>query len=747
MSTYPGNPSLSAAVKERVLSTFQQTLMLYKQGRTDEVAQGCGLILRMDPMFDPAKKLLEKARNPAAAINVDSLLTIEPSADPLSEARAAFARRDFQRAVDITTEMLTQDLMNDDARVLNEKARERMEAQPFIEQFTKKVQAAIAAGNANAARADLDKIRSLDPDHPALVSLDEAINRGAAPSFVVDSPAAPSGRAAAQATDFGFTFEEEKSKEAPAPAGFGSFGFAGGSDLSPFSTDTGSTAPITPPAGFSFDAPFAATPAAPEPAAPAGGFSFDAPAPSAPAAAPFSSGAFSFDSPGSAPEKAPGTAEFDFTTASVSTSPDDQAKVQQYLADGDRAFAGGDDQQAIDLWSRIFLIDVTNEEASVRIEKAKARKREGEQKVEGMLTSAIQAFERNDKPGARDRFLEVLRLDPSNATASDYIERINGAMPARGKTVETPMPASPSPANDIFADDLASEGTYEAPAAPAARPATVPAAGAKKTTARTAPAPAAKRALPIIPIIIAAVILLGGIGWFAWSKFSKPSYDTAATQATLKQATVLAQKGQYDLAIAMLQDIKPDDPQHDKALSMIADLQHRKTQSAELVGGRPAAVVYQENLANGKAAFEAHDYDSAKKAFDAAARIKALPPDMKALYDTAAQQVSKLDSAKALFKEGHYQDALTNLQQLQQQDPQNASIKRIVTDAHFNLGAAALTEERLPDAIREFDEVLKNDPNDDLAKRSKGLAERYNGQPKDLLYKIYVKYLPTRKVG
>ena len=148
MSTYPGNPSLSAAVKERVLSTFQQTLMLYKQGRTDEVAQGCGLILRMDPMFDPAKKLLEKARNPAAAINVDSLLTIEPSADPLSEARAAFARRDFQRAVDITTEMLTQDLMNDDARVLNEKARERMEAQPFIEQFTKKVQAAIAAGNA-----------------------------------------------------------------------------------------------------------------------------------------------------------------------------------------------------------------------------------------------------------------------------------------------------------------------------------------------------------------------------------------------------------------------------------------------------------------------------------------------------------------------------------------------------------------------------------------------------------------------
>ena len=729
MSTYPGNASLSSAVKERVLSTFQQTLALYKQGRNDEVAQGCGLILRMDPMFDPAKKLLEKSRNPAAPINVDALLTIEASADPMTDARNAFARRDFQRTLDITTELLTQDLMNDDARVLNEKARERTEAQPFIDQFTKKVDASLAAGNAAAAKADIEKIRSLDPEHPALARLEEAAGHSAAPasSFVIDTPApAPaSGRAAAQATDFGFTFEEEKPKQPPA-GGFGGFSFDSGSGLSPFSTDTGTTAPITPPKGFSFDAP-ASTPL-PQPAAPQppfrGGFSFDSPS-----AAP-------------APEKVPGMAEFDFTTASVATSPDDQAKVQQYLADGDRAFAAGDDQQAIDLWSRIFLIDVTNEEASSRIEKAKTRKREGEQKVEGMLASAIQAFERNDKAGARDRFLEVLRVDPNNPMATDYVGRLNSTFPAR------PAFESTAPATAV-SDDLGAQGTYEAPvippAAPAAKGSAIP-SFAKKTTAKAAPAPV-KRGLPIIPIIIAAIILLGGIGWFAWTKFSKPSANPAATQSIFKQANTLAQKGQYDLAIAMLQDVKPDDPQHDKALSMIADLQHRKTQSAELVSGRPAAVVYQENLANGKAAYEAHDYDAAKKAFDAAARIRALPPDMKALHDTASQQVAKLDAAKALFKEQRYQDALVNLQQLQQQDPQNASIKRIITDAHFNLGAGALTEERLTDAIKEFDEVLKNDPNDDLAKRSKSLAERYNGQPKDLLYKIYVKYLPTRKVG
>src|SRR5215210_6852920 len=128
MASYLGNASLSAAVKERVLSTFQQSVTLFKQGRIDEVVQGCGLILRMDPMFDPAKKLLEKARNPSAPIDVDTLLPAPTSDARLRDARTAMAGRDFQHVVDLTTELLTEDLTNDEARVLNEQAREKIEA-------------------------------------------------------------------------------------------------------------------------------------------------------------------------------------------------------------------------------------------------------------------------------------------------------------------------------------------------------------------------------------------------------------------------------------------------------------------------------------------------------------------------------------------------------------------------------------------------------------------------------------------
>jgi len=746
MSTYPGNVALSNAVKERVVSTFQQTLALYKQGRTDEVVQGCGLILRMDPLFEPAKKLMEKARNPNAPVNVDSLVE-QLTADPIAAAREAMAARNFQKVIDLTTEVLTNDLMNEEARVLNEQAREKLEASPFVDQFVQKAEKAIASGDVARARADIDKIKSLDGDDTAVERLESALAKAkpaaakpaASQSFIVDTPAqAPGGRGAAQASDFGFTFEEEKEKGGGAggqqqqqPA-FGSFSFD-----SPFSTDTGTTPSITPPPGF--DAPAKPTPQ------PAGTFSFDTPPPS-PA---FSSG-FSFDKPpGAAPAAPEKPKEFDFATASIETSPDDQKKIQQYLADGDRAFDAGDHQGAIDLWSRIFLIDVTNELASERIDKAKKKKRESEQKNENLLAAAIQSFDSGDRAGARDKFNLVLKIDPNNTQAQDYLSRLEEVPTEGGATAFAAPFTPPEPPADVFADEIRGGAPLTPPSPPSAGAATtVPIAARKPAAAKTKPASAASSgsAMKAIVAVVVLAIVAGG-GWFAWSKFmAKPKYDPAATDAIFKTATSLSQKGQYDAAIATLQEVKGDDPQHDKALQMMADLQQNKSQTTTTRPAMPTAA-YQDALTSAKASFDARDYDAAKKEFDAAARVKPLPPDMQALYVQASQQVSKLEGAKALFNEQRYQDALTNLQSLQQQDPQNASVRRLIADAHFNIGATDLQNEKLDDAISEFGQVLAIDPNDELAKRSKALAERYNGQPKDLLYKIYVKYLPLRKVA
>ena len=726
MATYPGNASLSSAVKDRVLSTFQQALTLYKQGRSAEVVEGCTLILRMDPVFDPARKLMEKTRNPNAPIDVDSLLPSAAGGDALNDAREALAARDFQRAVDLTSELLRNDFTNEDARLINDTAREKMEAAPFVEQFLRKAEMFTKQGNSAAARAELEKARALDGDHPGISRVAgsapapepaaPSFGFGGSTSFVVDTPPPPPpARNAAQATDFGFTFEEEKQ-----------------------------AGPETPFGGFSFDAPAPAAPPPPPPP-PASGFSFDAPstppapAPPPPAASPFGGG-FSFDTP------ATPSGGFDFAPSPSGLSGDDQRKIQQYLTDGDRAAGAGDYQQAIDLWSRIFLIDVTNDEASQRIENAKAKRREIENRVETIIAAGEQALNARDEETARAKFNEALRLDPGNTSVHDFLERMTKPAGA-GLPAFTPVipPPPPTSRGDIFDDDEGLSGSYDSLRPPDPTP--VPTKKTVKAKAAAAPAPAKSGSRMGVLMTIAAVLVLVAAGWFLWSKYmNKPVYDPTATQAIFRQAGALAKRSRYDQAIAMLREVKPADPQHDKALEMIADLQHKKAQEAEMVNGRPAAVVYDESIAAGRASFDGHDYDAAKTAFDTAARIKPLPADIAAMYSTASQEVAKLEGAKALFGEGKYQEAIAALTPLQQADPQNQSIRRMLTGAHFNLGAAALSEERLSDAMREFDEVLKNDPNDEMAKRSRTLAERYTGQPKDLLYKIYVKYLPLRKV-
>jgi tetratricopeptide (TPR) repeat protein len=694
------------------MSTFRQTIALYKQGRLDEVVAGCGLLLQMDPSFEPARKLLEQAGNPGLPFDADTLLP-QPGGSKMEQARQAMAARDFQLVAQLTNEILSDDLLNDDARILGDEARERLEAGPFIDQFTRRAAQALQSGNVASAKMDLEKARSLDPTHPSVIQIAKEISARdaapprpqASPSFVVDNAPAAGGRSTAQASDFGFTFEEEKAPEV-------SF------------------------SDFSFDAP----------AAPAetnfGNFSFDTPA---------KDQAFSFGAP-TAP-----AAEFDFATASVVSSDDDQKKIDQYLVDGDRAFGSGEYQQAIDLWSRIFLIDVTNDAASERIEKAKAKRRELEQRAEAVLASGIAAFERGDTAKAHADLSEALRLDPNNSSAQDYLDRL-GETVSEGGAVGREQAFIPPPSDDsfdasMFDDEDLSAGSFDAPLMPPDPGTMAPQSAADKkkgkaAAAKAAPKPTARRKLPMGAIlgVVGLLVLLGG-GYFAWTKFS--GSDTAATsgetEATIARATTLAAAGQYDKAIALLREVQPGDPLHDRALVMIADLQQKKSTSAQLIDGIPAQQYYDDKIAAAQTAFEAHDYIGAKTAFEQAMRAKPLTPELKTTYDAAVQQAQKLDAAKALFGERRYTEALASLQPLLEQDPENQNIRRLMVDAHFNLAATALQEERTSEAIKEFDEVLRVDPNDELAKRSRDLAQRYEGEPKDLLYKIYVKYLPLRR--
>lgn len=703
-ASYPGNPVLSTDVKQRVVATFRQAIDLYRQGRIDEVLVGCDFLLKLDPMFDPAKKLLEKARNPSAAVDIDMLARIgDDDGDPLANARAALDERDFQRALELSTAVLRADIQNIEAQTIAQEAQEKIEAAPFVAQFITKARGHLQSGNLSGARTELEKGKTLDSMHPDLLAIQSELDGASAPAsfdfggsstpFVVDtgssfgSPAAPASTPP-PASDFGFTFEEEQKS----PAGPGA-----GSD-------------------FSFDS------------GPAfGGFDSAAPA----------------DNPFGAPPVDGNS--FDFTTASVDVSADDQTKINQYLNEGDSAYESGDLQGAIDIWSRIFLIDVTNDLASERIERARKERLEVDRRIEELLGAANTAKLRGERDTARQKLSEALRLDPHHREANDMLAEID-LDPAPEPSFEEPPAEAASRSqmiqpldDDLYADDFSS--TSAPPLVPPA-PGTT-SASAKDRETKPVSKPAKKRSMGAI-LAVVAVIALGAGGFFAYKTFvGGDSQSTTDSAATLAQAQTLAQRGDYDRAIAMLVTIPAGDPQYGRAIELIADFKSRKSASS-LINGRPRQEVFAEYVANARTAYEARDFMRTSELLQQAAAIQPLQGDAKAMFDDAAARVAKLNAARTLIKEGNYAEALVNLDRLQQEDPQNRNIQQLISNARFNLGALALQSENTKSAIEEFDRVLAQNPDDEIAKRSRDLAARYDGEQKDLLYRIYARHLPLR---
>jgi tetratricopeptide (TPR) repeat protein len=739
---YPGNQSLPNEVKARVLATFRQTLDLYNQAALDDVIVGCDFLLKMDPLFEPAKKLRDKAKNPSAPIDLNELMSIAtggaPAAPPpspvsgpdLSEARAALEGRDFQRAAEIASSVLRADMMNEEAQQIADAASARIEADPFIQQFAGKARQQLQNGDAAGARATMEKARSLDPDHPLLAEVQREINApqpdakpafdpfaafgapqsdssfgsfqsdapgsfAAGNSFVVDSSESKPAdtRGSAPASDFGFKFEEEQEDGPTITIGHtqpGLYGFAGGSAKEAAEATSADT--------------------------------------------------------------------FDFSTASVEVSQEDQKKIQDYLAHGDIAYEAQDYQKAIDVWSRVFLIDVTNDQASERIERARLKKLAIDTQIEDLAAEAAIGAEKKDRAAAKAAYQKILQLDPSNAAAIEQLALLDMAAPSAPPPpvpVAAPKAAAAAPAarpaahpfdDNLFLDEPLGAPQEEilVPPDPATSSALddddeEEAAPAKRTKTAT---PAGRSRMMLFGVIGLVVLLAGGFA--AWKFFAGGSSATAGADNTISRAQALAARGQYDEAIAMLLAIPPDHPNHEEALNLVAELKAKRGSTVGTIDGRPATAVFAERIQQGRDAFAASNFAAAKTAFEQASAIQPLPADAKQLYDRASEQVRRLETAENLFKSGNFVESIAAAETILQENPQNANAVDLITRAQFNLGVQALQEERLTDAIARFDQVIAVHPDDELARRAKELAVRYETTERDLLYRIFVKYLKFR---
>ena len=154
-------------------------------------------------------------------------------------------------------------------------------------------------------------------------------------------------------------------------------------------------------------------------------------------------------------------------------APAETAKVRQYLQEGQGLYDAGQYQDAIDVWTRIFILDENSKEADALIDKAKTAMNANQGEIEHNLTEAIAAFNAGEFERSRPLLERVLQSFPGHREAQYYLGRIN-----EKAVVAAPPPppaASVSPPTFSAPPPIFTAARVEPPAAPAAPAASSPA--------------------------------------------------------------------------------------------------------------------------------------------------------------------------------------------------------------------------------------------------------------------------------
>lgn len=458
--------------------------------------------------------------------------------------------------------------------------------------------------------------------------------------------------------------------------------------------------------------------------------------------------------PGLAPHmEAPDTAASAPSPAAASRPPSgvqSDPRITQFLKQGDEAFARGNAQEAIDLWSRVFLIDLSNEDASRRIDSARETQAETARKIDMLLSEGVQSYEAGDLAGARNKFLDVLALSENDATARGYLNQIDAAL-ATPASAGAPASA-PTPESDFMRNEL------EAPQPPSFAD-EIPQAeepGRAEAEPERATIPKRRSHVDLRVLLAAGIVLLAGVGggtyWLLRGGRSAstgvsptgPKAGTASRPADdpFQKAQALFDAGKIDEAIAVLVRIPDADPRHNEALVRIEKM--KSSAAPTPPPAAPSEAALDELRVAGFAAMASSRYIDAVKNLDPV--VKARPQDAEAAagLKKALDQVAALSSAVKSYNEGDYESAIKLLWEARKQDAKNQDVEEYLANAYVNSAIQALQAGNMAKAQASLKEATELRPNDVEAQRLLRFARRYPRGATDLLSKILIKHLAVR---
>lgn len=683
--SYPGNPSLSPDVQQRIITTYRQSLQGAARGNRDEALLGCDFIQRLDPQFQPARTLQQMlSANREPEIFQQMLAAFDGEGDLGGDADEDLARTFHQYIAERRfTELLNaaerdkRKVAADPALVtLVELAQGRHEAEPYVTKFLDDAAAALDAGNADEARRLLDKARVLDDSHPAIAAFERRISPDAPPAAGDDLMALPE-------LDFD-AFPLPSADEAGLPGGAPDF-----------------SAPT-------FDAPAFTEAAAAAPAADDGG-GRSADETSGRITALLNEGQDAFD-------------RGDYQPAIDAWS-------RIFLIDIDHEEAARKIERARQLKSEqereveeIFHEGVTRFDAGDL-----AASRTAFQRVLELQPSYALAREYLDKIEEREAGVDL---------------------PGSGLPELAPLPPGPPAARPATrAGSGEYELAPPAAEAPRERRRAPVGEGYVATAKRSASGPS-PRFLLIGGAVLALLAVGAWLVFSQREKLfpnAEPSPAAQAVQADpIARAEALHAEGKTPQALAMLRRIPQQDARYAEAQSLVSQWEKIPGEEAAEAEDPALAARRRALLERGRSALEAGDNFRARRHFARAAELAPLDGEWTTLAAQAEERLAPLANEVQQFSDGDYEFLINSLWRRREAEPNNRDVLRMITDAYHNLGVLDLQRGDPAAAREKFREARNLDAADASVQRLERFAALYEQRNQDLLYRIFVKYAPMR---
>ena len=206
--------------------------------------------------------------------------------------------------------------------------------------------------------------------------------------------------------------------------------------------------------------------------------------------------------------------------------------------------------------------------------------------------------------------------------------------------------------------------------------------------------------------------------------------------------------GSTENAILALEKIQQGDPAYESAQALITQWKAalEKATEEEVPSGPSQEQLERFNLLveAGRDAHSSQRFIRARKYFERAAKILPLDSESLALKNDTELRLQPLSEEIELFNKGEYTTIIPRLWRMLDEQPENKDIEHLIIDSYYNLALTDLQRGEATEAHQKLTEALEIRPESEELQRLELFARTYSQRPPDLIYRIFVKYLPKR---